>query len=86
MYVNIDDYTYEKDGVLGNGTADNSDMDETKLNYYGAPGAKSGEYSDEAVGKSVVLSAAPSPAASQAIKTLTKSVPACCWLSPPTPM
>ena len=32
------------------------------------------------------LSAAPSPAASQAIKTLTKSVPACCWLSPPTPM
>lgn len=55
MYVNIDDYTYEKDGVLGNGTADNSDMDETKLNYYGAPGAKSGEYSDEAVGKSVVF-------------------------------
>ena len=55
MYVNIDDYTYEKDGVLGNGTADNSDKDETKLNYYGAPGAKSGKYSDEAVGKSVVF-------------------------------
>lgn len=55
MYVDIDNYNYEKDGVLGNGTADNSDKDETKLNYYGAPGAKSGKYSDEAVGKSVVF-------------------------------
>lgn len=55
MYVEIDDYTYDKDGVLGNGTADNSDKDKTKLNYYGAPGAKSGDNSDEAVGKSVVF-------------------------------
>ena len=49
MYVNIDNYTYEKDGVLGN------DTDETGLNYYGAPGATSGQYSDEAVGKNVVF-------------------------------
>ena len=56
MYVRIDNYTYEKeDGVLGNGTADNSDKDSNKLNYYGAPGAMSGEYSDEAVGKNVVF-------------------------------
>lgn len=55
MYVKIDDYTYDKNGVLGNGTADNSDTDKTKLNYYGAPGAKSGAYSDEAVGKNVVF-------------------------------
>ena len=55
MYVDIDEYTYDKDGVLGNGTASNSDNDSTKLNYYGAPGAKSGEYSDAAVGKSVVF-------------------------------
>ena len=55
MYVDIDDYDYETDGVLGNGTADNSVEDKTKLNYYGAPGAMSGKYSDEAVGKSVVF-------------------------------
>lgn len=55
MYVDIDDYTYKEYGVLGNGTADNSDKDKTKLNYYGAPGAKSGAYSDEAVGKNVVF-------------------------------
>lgn len=55
MYVNIDNYAYETDGVLGNGTADNSDKDSNKLNYYGAPGAKSGENSDEAVGKNVVF-------------------------------
>lgn len=55
MYVDIDDYTYEKDGVLGNGTASNSDTNKTKLNYYGAPGAKSGAYSDAAVGKNVVF-------------------------------
>ena len=55
MYVEIDDYTYEKYGVLGNGTADNSDRDSSKLNYYGAPGAKSGDYSDDAVGKSIVF-------------------------------
>ena len=55
MYVDIDDYTYDKDGVLGNGSADNSDTDKTRLNYYGAPGAKSGKYSDEAVGKNVVF-------------------------------
>lgn len=55
MYVDIDDYTYDKDGVLGNGTASNSDKDSSKLNYYGAPGAKSGEHSDAAVGKNVVF-------------------------------
>ena len=55
MYVDIDDYTYEENGVLGNGTADNSDTDSSKLNYYGAPGAKDGKYSDEAVGKSIVF-------------------------------
>ena len=55
MYVSVGDYSYDTDGVLGNGTADNSDRDSTKLNYYGAPGAKSGQYSDEAVGKSIVF-------------------------------
>ena len=55
MYVTVGDYSYDTDGVLGNGTANNSDRDSTKLNYYGAPGAKSGQYSDEAVGKNVVF-------------------------------
>lgn len=55
MYVEVGTYTYTKDGVLGNGTADNSDRDSTKLNYYGAPGAKEGQYSDAAVGKKVVF-------------------------------
>lgn len=55
MYVSVGDYSYDTDGVLGNGTANNSDRDSTKLNYYGAPGAKSGQYSDEAVGKNVVF-------------------------------
>ena len=55
MYVKIDDYTYEKDGVLGNGTASNSDKGPNKLNYYGAPGAKGGDHSDGAVGKRVVF-------------------------------
>ena len=55
MYVNVGDYNYGPNGVLGNGTADNSDRDSTKLNYYGAPGAKSGQYSDAAVGKKIVF-------------------------------
>ena len=55
MYVTVGDYTYGTNGVLGNGTASNSDKDSTKMNYYGAPGAKSGQYSDAAVGKSVVF-------------------------------
>ena len=55
MYVNVGDYNYDTNGVLGNGTADNSDKNNTKLNYYGAPGAKSGQYSDAAVGKSIVF-------------------------------
>ncbi len=55
MYVDIGDYSYDADGVLGNGTASNSDTDSTKLNYYGAPGAKSGKYSDGAVGQSIVF-------------------------------
>ena len=55
MYVNVGDYNYDTNGVLGNGTADNSDRDSTKLNYYGAPGAKSGQYSDAAVGKNIVF-------------------------------
>ena len=55
MYVTVGEYAYAAQGVLGNGTADNSDRDSTKLNYYGAPGAKEGQYSDAAVGKSVVF-------------------------------
>ena len=55
MYVTVGEYAYATQGVLGNGTADNSDRDSTKLNYYGAPGAKEGQYSDAAVGKSVVF-------------------------------
>lgn len=55
MYVTVGEYAYATQGVLGNGTADNSDKDSTKLNYYGAPGAKEGQYSDAAVGKSVVF-------------------------------
>lgn len=55
MYVTVGNYTYETNGTLGNGTADNSDRDSTKLNYYGAPGAKSGQYSDAAVGKNIVF-------------------------------
>ena len=55
MYVTVGDYSYDTNGVLGNGTADNSDKDSTKMNYYGAPGAKSGQYSDAAVGKSIVF-------------------------------
>ena len=55
MYVNVDEYTYTTHGVLGNGTADNSDKNQNKMNYYGAPGAKNGQYSDAAVGKTVVF-------------------------------
>ena len=55
MYVTVGEYAYATQSVLGNGTADNSDRDSTKLNYYGAPGAKEGQYSDAAVGKSVVF-------------------------------
>ena len=57
MYVSVGNYDYSetKYGTLGNGTADNSDKDSTKLNYYGAPGAKSGKYSDEAVGKNIIF-------------------------------
>ena len=55
MYVDIGDYNYDTEGVLGNGTMESSDRDDSKLNYYGAPGAKSGQYSDDAVGKSIVF-------------------------------
>ena len=55
MYVTVGDYNYETNGTLGNGTADNSDRDSTKMNYYGAPGAKEGQYSDAAVGKNIVF-------------------------------
>lgn len=55
MYVTVGDYSYETNGTLGNGTADNSDRDSTKMNYYGAPGAKEGQYSDAAVGKNIVF-------------------------------
>ena len=55
MYVTVGDYSYETNGTLGNGTADNSDRDSTKMNYYGAPGAKEGQDSDAAVGKNIVF-------------------------------
>ena len=55
MYVEVGTYSYDKDGTLGNGTAKNSDTDSTKMNYYGAPGAKEGQYSDAAVGKNIVF-------------------------------
>lgn len=58
MYVEIGDYSYAANGVLGNGVRvdenGNGNLD-TQLNYYGAPGAKEGDNSDAAVAKAVVF-------------------------------
>lgn len=58
MYVEIGDYVYEANGVLGNGVRVDENGNgnlSTQLNYYGAPGAKEGANSDAAVGKAVVF-------------------------------
>ena len=58
MYVNVGDYNYGTNGVLGNGVRDDQHggkNNANQLNYYAAPGAKSGQYSDAAVGKNIVF-------------------------------
>ena len=58
MYVNVGDYNYGPNGVLGNGVRDDQHggkNNANQLNYYAAPGAKSGQYSDAAVGKKIVF-------------------------------
>ena len=58
MYVTVGDYHYDKNGVLGNGVRDDQHggkNNANQLNYYAAPGAKSGQYSDAAVGKKIVF-------------------------------
>ena len=57
MYVTVGDYRYDTNGVLGSGTQGTADKttDNTKLNTYAAPGAKSGQYSDAAVGRNIVF-------------------------------
>ena len=57
MYVTVGDYSYDTNGVLGSGTQGTADTttDNTKLNTYAAPGAKSGPYSDAAVGRNIVF-------------------------------
>ena len=57
MYVTVGDYRYDTNGVLGSGTQGTADKttDNTKLNTYAAPGAKSGPYSDAAVDRNIVF-------------------------------
>ena len=57
MYVTVGNYSYDTNGVLGSGTQGTADKttDNTKLNTYAAPGAKSGQYSDAAVGRNIVF-------------------------------
>ena len=58
MYVDVGDYSYGTNGVLGNGVRDDQHggkNNANQLNYYAAPGAKSGQYSDAAVGKKIVF-------------------------------
>ncbi len=57
LYVNVGDYTYEKDGVLGNGVRDDTPgqvPDHSKLNAYGENGCL-GEKNDGANGHAVVF-------------------------------
>ena len=57
LYVNVGDYTYEEDGVLGNGVRDNTPgqvPDHAKLNAYGENGYL-GEKNDGANGHAVVF-------------------------------
>ena len=57
LYVNVGDYTYEKDGVLGNGVRDDTPgqvPDHSKLNAYGENGYL-GEKNDGANGHAVVF-------------------------------
>lgn len=57
LYVNVGDYTYEKDGVLGNGVRDDTTgqvPDHSKLNAYGENGYL-GEKNDGANGQTVVF-------------------------------
>ncbi len=57
LYVNVGDYTYEKDGVLGNGVRDDTTgqvPDHSKLNAYGENGYL-GEKNDGANGHAVVF-------------------------------
>ena len=61
-------------------------MDETKLNYYGAPGAKSGEYSDEAVGKSVVFVGGTITSGVTGYKNIDQIGTSLLLAVPPTPM
>ena len=56
MYVNVGEYSYDTNGVLGNGVRVDSaaGVDKTDLNYYAANGYK-GEGNDGANGKTVVF-------------------------------
>lgn len=57
LYVNVGDYAYEKDGVLGNGVRDDTTgqvPDHSKLNAYGENGYL-GEKNDGANGQTVVF-------------------------------
>ncbi len=56
MYVNVGEYSYDTNGVLGNGVRVDSAVgaDKTDLNYYAANGYK-GEGNDGANGKTVVF-------------------------------
>ncbi len=56
MYVNVGEYSYDTNGVLGNGVRVDSaaGADKTDLNYYAANGYK-GEGNDGANGKTVVF-------------------------------
>ena len=57
IYVTVGNYSNDTNGVLGSGTQGTADKttDNTKLNTYAAPGAKSGQYSDAAVGRNIVF-------------------------------
>ena len=87
MYVTVGDYSYDTNGVLGNGVRDDTTgqtENRNVLNGYNSNGYL-GAGNDGANGKNVVLSTVPSPAARPATPASTTSARPCCWLSPPTP-
>ena len=54
MYVDVGTYSYDVNGVLGNGTINSSDRDTTKLNCYAQNGYL-GDKNDGANGKNIVF-------------------------------
>ena len=88
MYVTVGDYSYDTNGVLGNGERNDTPgqtPDHTKLNAYGENGYL-GDKNDGANGKILCLLVEASPAGLPAIPALTILGHLCCWQCLPIPM